>query len=157
MVFGLVVFVADRLSDCRYLSRCCSPLDSQRVRCREGLAMKSFSDRPFRVNAIPRHRGCVLVHRSLRRVPRRGRPRGRSPACRDDGHPRLRRHVALTPRAGEDERRIVPLLDALDRDDARRFLSCQRSPTPPFLIQAARVNRLLIGLAKPREQAEKDQ
>ena len=33
--------------------------------------MKSFSDRPFRVNAIPRHRGCVLVHRSLRRVPRR--------------------------------------------------------------------------------------
>jgi hypothetical protein len=70
MVFGLVVFVADRLSDCRYLSRCCSPLDSQRVRCGEGLAMKSFSDRPFRVNAIPRHRGCVLVHRSLRRVPR---------------------------------------------------------------------------------------
>jgi len=26
MVFGLVVFVADRLSDCRYLSRCCSPV-----------------------------------------------------------------------------------------------------------------------------------
>ena len=69
--FGLVVFVADRLSDCRYLSRCCSPLDSQRVRCRAGLAMKSFSDRPFRVNAIPRHRRRVLVHRSLRRVPRR--------------------------------------------------------------------------------------
>ena len=42
MVFGLDVFVADRLSDCRYLSRCYSPLDSQRVRCREGLAMKSF-------------------------------------------------------------------------------------------------------------------
>src|SRR5438270_6827174 len=69
MVFGLVVFVADRLSDCRYLSRCSSPLDSQRVRCRESLAMKSFLIGLFGLTISPPW-GCVLVHRSLRRVPR---------------------------------------------------------------------------------------
>jgi hypothetical protein len=51
--FWLVVFVADRLSDCRYLSRCCSPLDSQRVRCREGLAMKSFLIGLFGLTLFP--------------------------------------------------------------------------------------------------------
>jgi hypothetical protein len=53
MVLGLVVFVADRLSDCRYLPRCCSPLDSQRVGCREGLAMKSFLIGLFGLTLLP--------------------------------------------------------------------------------------------------------
>jgi hypothetical protein len=53
MVFGLVVFVADRLSDCRYLSRCSSPLDSQRVRCQEGPAMKSFLIGLFGLTLLP--------------------------------------------------------------------------------------------------------
>ena len=50
---GWLFFVTDRLSDCRYLSRCCSPLDSQRVRCREGLAMKSFLIGLFGLTLFP--------------------------------------------------------------------------------------------------------
>jgi hypothetical protein len=43
-----------------YLSRCCSPLDSQRVRCREGLAMKSILIGLFGLTLFRERFGFVL-------------------------------------------------------------------------------------------------
>ena len=59
--------------------------------------------------------------RVLRRGGEPGRPR-RAVARGDDGGAGVDRHLGIALRAGEDERRLVPPVDALDGDDAWRPL-----------------------------------